>query len=255
MGGIANGIAYHGGFIPYDATFLTFSDYMRGSVRIAALSGLHTIYVWTHDSIGLGEDGPTHQPVEHFAALRAIPNLTFIRPGDPNEAVAAWHLAISRRDGPVALAFTRQKLPVLPGTAADAVKGVERGGYILAEAVDAEGQAADPDVILIATGSELHLAMAAREELRSEGIRARVVSLPAWDRFAAQPRAYRDAVLPPSHTKRVSIEAGVSLGWDRWVGPEGAMVALDRFGASAPAGTLFEAFGFTAAHIATSPAR
>jgi len=250
MGGIANGLAYHGGFIPYVATFLTFSDYMRGSVRLAALSGLHVIYVWTHDSIGLGEDGPTHQPVEHYAALRAIPNLTFIRPGDPNEAIAAWHLAITRRGGPVALAFTRQKLPVLDGTAADSVKGVELGGYILAEAIDAEGHAVDPDVILIATGSELHLAMAARTELTSEGIRTRVVSLPAWDRFGAQPKAYRDAVLPPSHTKRVSIEAGVSLGWDRWVGPEGAIIALDRFGASAPASKLFEAFGFTPAHVA-----
>jgi transketolase len=251
MGGIANGIAYHGGLIPYVATFLTFSDYMRGAVRIAALSGLHTIYVWTHDSIGLGEDGPTHQPVEHYAALRAMPNLTFIRPGDPNEAIAAWHLAVSRQDCPVAMAFTRQKLPVLPGTAATAVQGVARGGYVLADALDTDGAAADPDVILVATGSELSLAMAARDELQGEGIRTRVVSLPAWDRFAAQPKAYRDEVLPPSITKRVGVEAGVSLGWDRWIGPEGAIVALDRFGASAPAGELFKAFGFTAAHVAS----
>jgi transketolase len=250
MGGIANGIAYHSGLLPYVATFLTFSDYMRGAVRIAALSGLHTIYVWTHDSIGLGEDGPTHQPVEHYAALRAIPNLTFIRPGDPNEAVAAWHLAVSHRDGPVAMAFTRQKLPVLPGTAANAVKGVALGGYVLADATDTEGAAAEPDVILVATGSELSLAMAARDELQGEGIRTRVVSLPAWDRFAAQPKAYRDEVLPPSITKRVGVEAGVSLGWDRWIGPEGAIIALDRFGASAPAGELLKAFGFTAAHVA-----
>ncbi|MFN8619191.1 MAG: transketolase [Chloroflexota bacterium] len=250
MGGIANGIAYHGGFIPYVATFLTFSDYMRGAVRLASLSGLHVIYVWTHDSIGLGEDGPTHQPVEHHAALRAIPNLTVIRPGDPNEAIAAWRVAVARRDGPVALTFSRQKLPVLPGTVVNAKAGVERGGYILADAQGQDGATADPDVILIATGSELSLAMAARDELQAEGIRTRVVSLPAWDRFGAQPKAYRDAVLPPSITKRVGIEAGVSFGWDRWVGLEGAIVALDRFGASAPAGKLFEAFGFTPGHVA-----
>ncbi len=250
MGGIANGIACHGGLLPYVATFLTFSDYMRGSVRLAALSGLHVIYVWTHDSIGLGEDGPTHQPVEHYAALRAMPNLTFIRPGDPNEAVAAWHLAVSRRHGPTALAFTRQKLPVLPGTVERAREGVSRGGYVLADASDAQGGAVTPDVILIATGSELSLAMEARAELQAEGIGARVVSLPAWDRFAAQPRSHRDQVLPPAVTRRVSIEAGVSLGWDRWVGPGGAIIALDRFGASAPAVDLFRTFGFTAAHVA-----
>jgi len=218
MGGIANGIAYHGGFIPYVATFLTFSDYMRGSVRLAALTGLHVVYVWTHDSIGLGEDGPTHQPVEHYAALRAMPGLTFLRPGDPNEAVAAWRVAVEHRHGPVALALTRQKLPVLPGSAARATDGVARGGYILADAVDNEGHPTEPDVILIATGSELSLAMDARAELTSEGIRTRVVSLPSWERFAAAPRAYRDEVLPPTETRRVSIEAGVSMGWDRWVG-------------------------------------
>jgi len=251
MGGIANGIAYHGGFIPYVATFLTFSDYMRGSVRLAALTGLHVVYVWTHDSIGLGEDGPTHQPVEHYAALRAMPGLTFLRPGDPNEAVAAWRVAVEHRHGPVALALTRQKLPVLPGSAARATDGVARGGYILADAVDNEGHPTEPDVILIATGSELSLAMDARAELTSEGIRTRVVSLPSWERFAAAPRAYRDEVLPPTETRRVSIEAGVSMGWDRWVGSEGAMIAIDRYGASAPANQLFPAFGFTAAHVAS----
>ena len=251
MGGIANGIAYHGGFIPYVATFLTFSDYMRGSVRLAALTGLHVVYVWTHDSIGLGEDGPTHQPVEHYAALRAMPGLTFLRPGDPNEAVAAWRVAVEHRHGPVALALTRQKLPVLPGSAARATDGVARGGYILADAVDNDGHPTEPDVILIATGSELSLAMDARAELTSEGIRTRVVSLPSWERFAAAPRAYRDEVLPPTETRRVSIEAGVSMGWDRWVGSEGAMIAIDRYGASAPANQLFPAFGFTAAHVAS----
>ncbi len=251
MGGIANGIAYHGGFIPYAATFLTFSDYMRGSVRLAALTGLHVVYVWTHDSIGLGEDGPTHQPVEHYAALRAMPNLTFVRPGDPNEAVAAWRLAVEEHHGPVALALTRQKLPVLTGTATHATEGVARGGYILADATDADGHQAAPDVILIATGSELSLAMDARAELVGEGIRTRVVSLPCWERFAAAPKSYRDEVLPPSESRRVSIEAGVSMGWDRWVGPEGAIIAIDRYGASAPASALFPAFGFTAAHIAS----
>ena len=251
MGGIANGIAYHGGFIPYVATFLTFSDYMRGSVRIAALTGLHVVYVWTHDSIGLGEDGPTHQPVEHYAALRAIPGLTFLRPGDPNEAVAAWRVAVEHRHGPVALALTRQKLPVLPGSAARATEGVDHGGYVLAEAVDHEGHPTQADVILIASGSELSLAMDARAELTREGIRTRVVSLPSWERFAAAPRAYRDEVLPPGEPRRVSIEAGVSLGWDRWVGTEGAIIAIDRFGASAPASELFPAFGFTAAHVAS----
>lgn len=250
MGGIANGIAYHGGLLPYVATFLTFSDYMRGSVRLAALSGLHVVYVWTHDSIGLGEDGPTHQPVEHYAALRAIPGLTFVRPGDPNEAVAAWRVAVEERRGPVALALTRQKLPVLPGTADKATDGVARGGYVLADAVDQAGEPAQPDVIVIATGSELSLALGAREELTAEGIRTRVVSLPCWERFEAQSREYRDSVLPPEETLRIGVEAGVSLGWDRWVGPEGAVISVDRFGASAPAAELFPAFGLSAGHIA-----
>jgi transketolase len=245
MGGIANGIAYHGGFIPYAATFLTFSDYMRGSVRLAALSGLHVVYVWTHDSVGLGEDGPTHQPVEHYAALRAIPNLWFTRPGDANEASAAWALAVERRDGPVALALTRQKLPVLPGTSEHAREGLRRGGYVLRE-----GSSGKPDVILIGTGSELQLAFAAAEQLVGDGIAARVVSLPCWETFEAQDRAYRDSVLPPDVRKRVSVEVGVSLGWERWVGDEGAIIGLDHYGASAPAGTIFEHFGFTADRVA-----
>ena len=240
MGGVGNGIAYHGGFIPYVATFMTFSDYMRGSVRLSALAGLHVIDVWTHDSVGLGEDGPTHQPVEHYAALRAIPNLWFIRPGDANETSAAWALAVERRDGPVALALTRQKLPTLPGTIEKAREGVAHGGYVLREAGGGV-----PSLILIATGSELQLAFAAAEALEGEGIPSRVVSLPCWERFEAQDQAYRDAVLPPSVRKRVSIEIGVSLGWDRWVGDEGAIIGLDHFGASAPAQTIFEHFGFT----------
>jgi transketolase len=245
MGGIGNGIAYHGGFIPYVATFLTFSDYMRGSVRLSALAGLHVIDVWTHDSVGLGEDGPTHQPVEHYAALRAIPNLWFVRPGDANETAAAWALAVERRDGPVALALTRQKLPTLSGTRVLAREGVARGGYVLREAMGGA-----PALILIGTGSELQLAFFAAEALEADGIATRVVSLPCWERFEAQDQAYRDAVLPPSVRRRVSVEIGVTLGWDRWVGDEGAIIGLDHFGASAPAGTIFEHFGFTVDRVA-----
>ncbi len=240
MGGIANGIAYHGGFLPYCATFLTFSDYMRGSVRLAALSSLHVVYVWTHDSVGLGEDGPTHQPVEHYAALRAIPNLWFVRPGDANETAAAWALAAARSDGPVALALTRQKLPTLPGTDRLARDGVARGGYVLREA-----SGGTPELIMIGTGSELQLAFSAADALEADGIPTRVVSLPCWERFDAQGQAYQDEVLPPAVRKRVSVEIGVSLGWERWVGDEGAIIGLDHFGASAPAATIFDKFGFT----------
>jgi transketolase len=250
MGGIANGIAYHGGFIPYAGTFLTFSDYMRGSVRLAAMAGLHVIYVWTHDSVGLGEDGPTHQPVEHYAALRAMPNLWFVRPGDANEATAAWALAIERRGGgPIALALTRQKLPTLPGTAELARDGVRRGGYVLRPA-STEPAGSLPELILIGTGSELLLAHAAAEALETDGIATRVVSLPCWERFEAQDAAYREAVLPSAVRKRVSIEAGVHLGWERWVGDEGAIIGLDRFGASAPGATIFAELGFTVERIA-----
>jgi transketolase len=247
MGGIANGIAYHGGFIPYCATFLTFSDYMRGSVRLAALSGVHVVYVWTHDSVGLGEDGPTHQPVEHYAALRAIPNLWFIRPGDANETSAAWALAISRQNGPVALSLTRQKLATLPQTAERARDGVARGGYIVRES---SGGPESIDLLLIATGSELPLAAAAADLLTAEGVRTRVVSLPCWELFELQPAAYRNEVLPPAVRKRVTVEAGVSLGWERYAGDEGAIVGIDHFGASAPGPTIFEHFGFTPERVA-----
>ena len=244
MGGASNGIAYHGGFIPYAGTFLTFSDYMRGSVRLAALSGLHVIYVWTHDSVGLGEDGPTHQPIEHYAALRAMPNLWFVRPGDANEAAAAWAVAVARGgespSGPVGLSLTRQKLPTLPGTAEKARDGVARGGYVLREA-----SVGAPRIVLIGTGSELQLAFRAAETLERDGVPARVVSLPCWELFERQDAAYRDSVIPPDVLARVSIEAGVSLGWERWVGDDGAIIGIDHFGASAPAGTIFERFGFT----------
>ena len=252
MGGIANGIAYHGGFLPYVATFLTFSDYMRGAVRLAALSGLHVTYVWTHDSIGLGEDGPTHQPVEHYAALRAIPNLWFVRPGDANETAAAWALAVERPTiegavrGPVALALTRQKLPTLPGTKEGAREGVRRGGYVVRRGAGSE----PPELILVATGSELSLCVAAADILEGAGIPTRVVSLPCWERFDAQDEAYRESVLPASVRRRVAVESGVSLGWERYTGDEGAILGLDRFGASAPAGTIAKAFGFTPDHVA-----
>jgi transketolase len=249
MGGIANGLANHGGFRPYVATFLTFSDYMRGSVRVAALSGLPVIYVWTHDSVGLGEDGPTHQPVEQYAALRAIPNLWFVRPADANETAAAWALALERTAGPTALALTRQKLPVLPGPPERAREGVRRGGYVIRAAANEAG-GGTPDLVYVATGSEVRLAVAAAEALEAEGIATRVVSLPCWEAFEAQDAAYRESVLPTGARKRVAVEIGVSLGWERWAGDEGAIVALDHYGASAPAGTILEELGFTADAVA-----
>jgi transketolase len=251
MGGAVNGIAYHGAFIPYAGTFLNFSDYMRGSVRLAALAGLHVIYVWTHDSVGLGEDGPTHQPIEHYAALRAMPNLWFVRPGDANEATAAWRLAVQRQGGPIALALTRQKLPTLAGTAELANGGVARGGYVLRRARGEDAGKA-PELLLIATGSELHLAFAAAEALENDvsPIAARVVSLPCWEVFEAQDEAYRESVIPRSMRHRVTIEAGATTGWDRYAGDDGAMLGIDHFGASAPAGTIFAKLGFTTDRVA-----
>jgi transketolase len=248
MGGIVNGIAYHRGFIPYAGTFLNFSDYMRGAVRLAALAGLHVIYVWTHDSVGLGEDGPTHQPIEHYASLRAMPNLWFVRPGDANEATAAWALAVQRTTGPVALALTRQKLPTLEATAELAREGVARGGYVLRKA-KREDNGTAPDLLLIATGSELQLAFAAAKALEAEGIAARVVSLPCWEAFDAQDEAYRESVIPTEVRRRVTIEVGATLGWERYAGDEGAILGIDHFGASAPAGTIFEKLGFTADRV------
>jgi len=246
MGGIANGIAYHGGFVPYCGTFLNFSDYMRGAVRLAALSGLHVIYVWTHDSVGLGEDGPTHQPIEHYAALRAMPNLWFVRPGDANETAAAWRLAVDRRGGPVALSLTRQKLPTLAETAGRAREGVAHGGYVVRESSGGPGRI---DVILLATGSELGLIAAAAERLEAEGLATRVVSMPCWEAFQQQSQDYRDEVLPAAARRRLSVEAGAGLGWERWVGEEGAIMSIEHFGASAPGATIFEHFGFTVDHV------
>ena len=247
MGSILNGIALHGPTRPYGGTFLVFSDYMRPAVRLAALMKLPVTYVWTHDSIGLGEDGPTHQPIEHLAALRAIPGLTVFRPGDANETAAGWKTVLSRHDGPVALILTRQNLPVLEGTDAD---GVARGGYVLADA-----ESGKPDVLLIATGSELQLAVEARAILRAEGIGARVVSLPSFEWFEAQDQAYRDAVIPPSVRARVTVEAGIAQPWYRYAGDHGEIVSLEHFGASADYQTLFREFGFTAENVAQAARR
>jgi transketolase len=247
MGGIANGISAYGAFIPYVATFMVFSDYMRGSVRLAALSCLRVIYVWTHDSVAVGEDGPTHEPVEHVAALRAIPNLDVIRPGDANETTAAWTCGIERQDGPTGLSLTRQKLPVLAGTAEKARQGVARGGYVLR---DASGDAAQPDLILIGTGSELQLVAGAADLLEARGIRTRVVSLPCWERFDRQDDAYREAVLPRAARKRVAVEAESPFGWERYAGDEGAIVGIDHFGASAPGDEILRRFGFTVERVA-----
>ena len=240
MGSILNGMALHGGILPYGATFMVFSDYMRPPVRLAAMMHLPVVYVWTHDTVWVGEDGPTHQPVEQLAALRAIPNLVIIRPADANETAAAWRVALERRDGPTGLALTRQKVPVLFETNREAAQTVARGAYVLA---DSSGI---PDVVLIASGSEVHLALAARDVLAQRGIAVRVVSMPSWELFEAQPASYRDAVLPPQVTARLAIEAGVTQGWERYAGPAGDVIGLEHFGASAPYKVLMDKFGFTA---------
>ncbi|GAA3030854.1 transketolase [Streptosporangium longisporum] len=245
MGAILNGIALHGGTRPYGGTFLVFSDYMRPAVRLAALMKLPVTYVWTHDSIGLGEDGPTHQPIEHLWALRAIPGLDVVRPADANETAAAWQVVLEHHDRPAALALTRQNLPVYEGTR-DATK-VARGGYILQDASDGQ-----PSVLLIATGSEVELAVEARELLEAEGITARVVSMPCVEWFQAEDAAYRQSVLPPSVKARVAVEAGIPLGWREFVGDEGVILGLDHFGASAPYRTLYEQFGLTAERVAAA---
>jgi len=243
MGGIANGMALHGGLIPYTGTFLTFSDYMRGSIRLGALSGAHVVYLFTHDSIGLGEDGPTHQPVEHLCALRAIPDLTVIRPADANESAEAWRAAIQRKR-PTVLVFSRQALPIFDRGAFGPAEGTRRGAYILAEA-----SGAAPKAIVIGTGSEVAIAVHARAELEAKGIPTRVVSMPSWELFDEQPADYRESVLPASVSARVSIEAGVPMGWCQYVGDRGSVIGIDRFGASAPAGEVFRELGFTKEHV------
>ncbi|HWJ08709.1 MAG TPA: transketolase [Nocardioides sp.] len=242
MGAIMNGIAVHGGTRVFGGTFLTFSDYMRGAVRVASLMGVPVTYVWTHDSIGLGEDGPTHQPIEHLWALRGIPGLDIIRPADANETAAAWLQVLRNGDRPSGLILSRQNVPTFPrGTDGFATTDdVAKGGYVL---VDAEG--GEPDVVLLATGSEVQLAVAAREQLAAEGVGARVVSLPCLEWYDAQTQAYRDAVIPPTVKARVSVEAGTRIGWREYVGDAGRIVSIDHYGASADAATLFREFGFT----------
>ncbi len=244
MGAIMNGMAIHGGLIPYGATFLVFSDYMRPAIRLAALSGLQVIYVFTHDSIGLGEDGPTHQPIEHLAALRAISNLTVIRPCDANETVHAWQFALKNNKGPVALALTRQNVPTLDREIFGAADGLYRGAYILSD-----DNADNPDLILIASGSEVQIAIEAAQKIREKGAAIRVVSMPSWELFDQQPEAYRQQILPEEIKARVAIEAGSSQGWHRYVGSRGRVIALDHFGASAPYKILFEKFGVTADRV------
>lgn len=248
MGAIANGMALHGGNIPYTATFLTFSDYMRPPIRMAALMNQRVIYIFTHDSIGLGEDGPTHQPVEQIMGLRTVPNVTVIRPADATETAEAWKVGLERQ-GPTVLVLSRQKLPVLDRAALAPAEHARRGGYILWEASER------PDVILLGTGSEVHIALEAGEMLEQTGISARVVSLPSWEQFDAQPAEYRNAVLNPEIRARVSIEAGTPIGWERYVGLDGIAMGLTHFGASAPAEVLYEKFGLTSSAMVENAKR
>ena len=245
MGGILNGMALHGGVRPFGGTFLQFADYMRPAIRLSALSALPVVYVYTHDSIGLGEDGPTHQPIEHLASLRATPNLLDLRPADPAETVEAWRVALAHATGPAFLALTRQTVPDLRGGGVAPAEGLRRGGYVL---IEASGMV--PDAILVATGSEVAIAVAARMLLEEEGLATRVVSLPSWYLFARQDEAYRRSVLPPEVPVRVAVEAGVPFGWERWVGDGGAVVGIERFGASAPYRVLYEQLGLTPARVA-----
>ena len=255
MGAVCNGIAVHGGAIPYASTFLIFSDYLRPALRLSALMEQQVIYVFTHDSVGLGEDGPTHQPIEHLMSLREMPNLTVIRPADATETAAAWQSALERRDGPTALALSRQNLPVLdpvlssesPNSLSPS-EGASKGGYVLWESASASGNHG-PQLIIIATGSEVHIALEAAQTLKDEGINARLVSMPSWELFEQQPKEYRDAVLPPGQRARLSVEAGAKNGWARYVGLDGASIGMSTFGASAPGGVVLEQFGFTASRV------
>lgn len=244
MAAAVNGMALHGGVIPYGSTFFVFSDYLRPAIRLSAIMGIPSIFVFTHDSIAVGEDGPTHEPIEQLASLRAMPNLSVIRPADGNETREAWKLAIESRDKPTALVLTRQGLPTLEGTVRSSASGVEKGAYVVSEA---KGK---PEGLILATGSEVHLAVQAQELLASEDIHVNVVSMPSWDRFNAQPDSYKNQVLPPTLTKRLAVETGASLGWDQYIGSEGRTITIDRFGASAKAEKVLEAYGFTAEHVA-----
>jgi transketolase len=244
MGSIANGLAAHGGIIPFAATFFIFSDYMRPPIRLAALMELGVIYVFTHDSIALGEDGPTHQPIEQLASLRAIPGLIVIRPCDANETAAAWRVAIETRDKPVALILTRQSVPTLDRTQFATADGLRRGAYILKDSPDGK-----PDIILISTGSEVSLIVEAAKKLTEEGIMVRIVSMPSWELFDAQPQGYRDSVLPSSMHARLAVEAGATQGWCKYVGGAGDVIGVDRFGASAPGDVVMREYGFTVENV------
>jgi len=246
MGAMLNGIAAHGGFVPFGATFLVFSDYVRPAIRLAALMKQHVIYVFTHDSVGVGEDGPTHQPVEHVAALRTIPNVMVIRPCDANETALAWRVAMEADHQPVALILTRQNVPTLDRGHYASAEGLRRGAYVLVDASDGK-----PDMILMASGSEVHLVLEAREKLAAEHVNARVVSVPSWELFDRQPQDYRNSVLLPSVKVRLAVEAGVSQGWHRYVGDQGDLIALDRFGASAPGGVVMRELKFTVENVVT----
>ncbi|MCZ6529569.1 MAG: transketolase, partial [Chloroflexi bacterium] len=242
------GMALHGGIIPYTATFLIFSDYMRPPLRLAALMDLRVVYIFTHDSIGLGEDGPTHQPIEQLSGLRSIPNMVVLRPADAAETVEAWKVALKRREGPTALVLSRQNLPMLKRGAFPSAAGVAQGGYVLKEAM------AEPEIILIATGSEVHIALEAGKLLEEKDIPTRVVSLPSWELFDAQPTDYRNSVLPANVRARVAIEAATTMGWERYVGLDGLAIGIPHFGASAPAGVLYDKFGLTAQRVAEEAA-
>jgi transketolase C-terminal domain/subunit len=242
MGAIANGLAAYGGILPFTGTFFVFSDYMRPPIRLAAISQLKVLFIFSHDSIGVGEDGPTHQPVEQLMALRAVPNLTVIRPADANETLAAWKVALQRRN-PTVFVFSRQNLPILDASKYPVAEGVPRGAYVLVDGGDS------PDIVLIATGSEVSLALRAADELAVKRVRARVVSMPSWELFCEQAEGYRDAVIPPAVKKRLAVEAGATLGWWKWVGDEGDVIGIDRFGASAPGDVLMEKFGFTVENV------
>jgi transketolase len=244
MGSIINGMALHGGVIPYGGTFLVFSDYLRPALRLAALSHIPSIWVFTHDSVGVGEDGPTHQPVEHLAALRAIPGLVTIRPCDANETAQAWIYAINRKEGPTALALTRQNIPILDRTIYQSAVDLQKGAYILADL----GKG-DPEIILMASGSEVDLIVKAGEKLAEDGVNVRLVSFPSWELFRSQDQTYQDAVILPGVKKRFAVEAGISQGWREWVGDQGRILAIDRFGASAPAKRIFEELGFTVDNV------
>ena len=244
MGAIVNGLAAHGGFIPYGSTFLIFSDYMRPAIRLAALMGLHVVHVFTHDSIALGEDGPTHQPIEQLASLRAIPNLTLIRPADANETAVAWKVAVETRKRPVLLALTRQKLPTLDRQQHASAEGLRKGAYNLRDGSDGK-----PKLILIASGSEVSLILAAADKLQADGVSVRCVSMPSWELFEAQPLSYRDTVLPPAVSARLAVEMGATQGWRRYVGDHGDVLGIDHFGASAPADVLLREFGFTVENV------